>query len=48
MEFCKQHDGVAMVFPIGPILANVFLFYNEKVLLQNCPTEFKPVISRSI
>ena len=48
MEFCKQHDGVAMVFPIGPILANVFLCYNEKVLLQNCPSEFKPVISRSI
>ena len=46
MEFCKQHDGVAMVFLVRPILANLFLCYNEKVLLQNCPSEFKPGISR--
>ena len=46
-EFYKQHDAVAMVFPLRPILAHVFLCYNEKVLLQNCPSEFEPVISRS-
>ena len=46
-EFYKQHDAVAMVFPLRPILAHVFLCYNEKVLLQNCPSGFEPVISRS-
>ena len=32
--------------PLGPTLANVFLYYHEKVWLQNCPSEFKPVIYR--
>ena len=45
-EFYKQHDGVAMGFPLGPTLANVFLCYHEKIWLQNCPSEFKPVIYR--
>ena len=44
--FYKQHDGVAMDFPLGPTLANVFLCYHEKIWLQNCPSEFKPVIYR--
>ena len=42
-QFYKQHDGVAMSSPLGPTLANVFL-YHEKIWLQNCPSEFKPVI----
>ena len=29
---------------LGPTHANVFLCYHEKVWLQNCPSEFKPVI----
>ena len=33
--------------PLGPTLANVFLCYHEKIWLQNCPSEFKPVIYRS-
>ena len=41
--FYKQHDGVAMGSPLGPTLANVFLCYYEKIWLQNCPSEFKPV-----
>ena len=45
-EFYKQHDGVAMGSPLGPTLANVFLCYHEKIWLQNCPSEFKPVIYR--
>ena len=32
--------------PLGPTLANVFLCYHEKIWLQYCPSEFKPVIYR--
>ena len=42
--FYKQHDGVTMDSLLGPTLANVFLCYHEKIWLQNCPSEFKPVI----
>ena len=45
-EFYKQHDGVAIGSRLGPTLANVFLYYHEKIWLQNCPSEFKPVIYR--
>ena len=45
-EFYKQHDGVAMGSPLAPTLANVFICYHEKIWLQNCPSEFKPVIYR--
>ena len=45
-EFYKQHDGVAIGSPSGHTLANVFLCYHEKIWLQNCPSEFKPVICR--
>ena len=45
-KFYTQHDGVAMGSPLRPTLANVFLCYHEKNWLQNCPSEFKPVIYR--
>ena len=45
-EFYKQHDGVAMGSLLRPTLANAFLCYHEKIWLQNCPSEFKPVIYR--
>ena len=45
-QFHKQHDGVAMGSPLGPTFVNVFLCYHEKIWLQNCPSEFKPVIYR--
>ena len=45
-EFCKQHDGVAMGSPLGNTFSNVFLCYHENIWLQNCPSEFKPVIYR--
>ena len=45
-EFYKQYDGVRMGSPLGPTLANVFLCYHEKIWLQNCTSEFKPVAYR--
>ena len=32
----KQVDGVAMVSPLGPILANIFVGYLENELFFNC------------
>ena len=45
-EFYKQHGEVAVGSPLRPTLANVFLCYHEKIWLQNCHSEFKPVIYR--
>ena len=45
-EFYKQNDGVAVDSPLGPTLANVFLCYHEKICVQNCLSEFKPVVYR--
>ena len=45
-QLYKQLDGLAMGQPIAPILANIFLCYNEKKWLDNCPVEFKPVLYR--
>ena len=45
-EFYKQHDEVAMGSPLGSTLANVFLCYHENIWLQNCASEFKPIIYR--
>ena len=42
----KQIDGVVMASPLGPFLANAFLSYQEKNLLNNCPQGFKPVFYR--
>ena len=35
-----------MGLPLGPTFANLFLCYYEKIWLQDCPTEFKPVFYR--
>lgn len=40
----EQIDGVAMGSPCGPTLANAFLCYYEKVWLDECPNNFKPLI----
>ena len=45
-EFYKQQDGVVMGSPLGRTLANVFLCYHEKICLENCPPQFKPVVYR--
>ena len=46
-ELYKERDGVAVSSPLEPPVANVFLCYHESIRLQNCPSEFKPVIYRS-
>ena len=40
-QLYRQVDGVAMVSPLGPTLANAFLVHFEKNWLQNCPSDFK-------
>ena len=42
----KQCDGVAMVSPLGPTLANVFMCQFENIWSENCPTQFKLVVYR--
>ena len=44
--FYKQVDGVSMGSPLGPSLANAFLCHHEKIWLDECPKEFKPVFYR--
>ena len=40
----KQIDGFAMGSPLGPTLANAFLCHYEKIWLNECPSQFKPVV----
>ena len=42
-KYYKQYDGVAMGSPLGPTLANIFF---ENICLENCLTQFKPVVYR--
>ena len=41
-----QIDGVAMGSLLGPLFANIFLSHHEKIWLENCPTDFKPLFYR--
>ena len=45
-QLYDQIDGVAMGSPLGPTLANIFMSILEKGYLNNCPSEFKPVLYR--
>ena len=40
-KFYTQVDGVAMGYPLGPILANIFLSHHEENWLNKCPIKFK-------
>ena len=45
-KFYEQCDGVAVGSPLGPTLANFFMFHFENIWLENCPSYFKPVVYR--
>ena len=42
----KQIEGAAMGSPLSASLANVFLAYQEKRWLNDCPPEFRPLMYR--
>ena len=42
----EQFNGVAMVFPLGPTLANVFMYHFENIWSENCPSHSKPIVYR--
>ncbi len=42
----QQIDGVAMGSPLGPLFANIFLSFHETSWLNNCPSNFKPLLYR--
>ena len=43
----KQKDGVAMESPLGPTMANAFLFFYEIKWFEQCPNKFRPVFYKS-
>jgi hypothetical protein len=45
-KFYYQINGVAMGSPLGPLFANIFLSFQEKKWLDNCPNNFKPIYFR--
>ena len=45
-KFYKQIDGVAMGSPLGLTLVNGFLYHYEKIWLNKCSSQFKPVVFR--
>ena len=40
----EQLDGLGMGLPLGPTFANIFLCKWEKIWLDKCPKEFKPLL----
>ena len=40
----KQIEGLGMGLPLGPTFANIFMSYNEKKWLNDCPDNFKPFL----
>ena len=46
-KHCKQVDGLAMSFPLELTIANPFICHFENIWLENCLTQYKPVLHRS-
>ena len=45
-NFYEQCDGVAIGFPLGITLANVFMCHFENIWLEYCPNHFKSIVYR--
>ena len=45
-KFYKQTDEVTMGLPLHPTMGNNFLCHYEKICLNECPSQFKPVVYR--
>ena len=45
-KYYKQKVGVAMGYPMGPGLANVFLCHLEEQWMSDCPIDYKPISYR--
>ena len=43
-KFYVQTEGVGMGLPLGPTFANIFMCFNENKWLNDCPSEFRPVL----
>ena len=41
-KYYKQKDGIARGSPLGPTLANVFLYHFEEQGMSDCPIDYKP------
>ena len=41
-KYYRQKDGVAMGSPLGPALANAFLWHHERNWLDDCPLAYAP------
>ena len=39
----NQVDGISMGSCLGPVYANTFMCHNEKLWLESCPLDFKPI-----
>ena len=45
-KFYEQRHGVAMSSPLGPTLANVFMFHFENIWLENVSAHFKAHVEK--
>lgn len=43
-DLFKQIDGVAMGSPLAQTIVNTFICHHKNKCLDECPTEFKPVV----
>ena len=45
-KYFKQTEGLGMGLPLGPTFTNIFMCHHETRWLEDCPSEFKPVLYR--
>ena len=47
-KYYSQFDEIAIGFPLGPTLANIFLCYHESSWLKGYPKDFKTCLLQKI